>query len=232
MDTRSSRKHHPVKHGSGSASVGGPVDQVRLDEIVDVIVSDLKPHSRKKEDVRALVRGLVELLRKEAVQLKRRLAGAPAGTLKHAQAIGKAAAELERLLLTIPSRIAWVGDIRKGTLSSLDEVGLLDPFPHTDESKWKYPNFISDLGRLQTAAKIAESYVGPAPQFESDKHLCAKYAQALIVAASKTRLFEQLLRIAPLLYEALTGKAGASLERHCKNIRRLHKTSSGQTSAS
>jgi hypothetical protein len=115
------------------------------------------------------VRGLVELLRKEAVQLKRRLAGAPAGTLKHAQAIGKAAAELERLL-TIHSRIAWVGDIRKGTLGSLDEVGLLDPFPHTDESKWKYPNFISDLGRLQTAAKIAVSYVGPAPQTQASSN--------------------------------------------------------------
>jgi len=82
----------------------------------------------------------------------------------------------------------------------------------------KLSNFILDLGRLQTNAKIAEAHVGPSPLYEVEKHLSARYARAFIVAFSgePPARGDRLHTIASLLFEVITGKKGANLERHCK----------------
>ena len=81
-------------------------------------------------------------------------------------------------------------------------------------------NFISDLGRLQTAAKIAERHLGPSPLYDVEKHLSAKYARFLIVALSKkppsAHPLDPLRTIAGLLFEVITGKKDTDLERPCK----------------
>jgi hypothetical protein len=177
------------------------------------------------------VRRLIELLPTEVAQLKGRLAvakfkgklkGTPADALKHLKKLGKCAAELEMLLLTMPNRIAWVGDVGSGawgTSYPTGETSILMPAP-VEHPRWKFMNFISDLERLQTAAKMAERYLGPSPGYDVEKHLSAKYARGLIVALSEkppTSAPRGPLRtIAELLFEVVTGKKDANLERHCK----------------
>ena len=127
------------------------------------------------------------------------------------------------LLLTMPNRIAWVGEMRGGMLGVSYATGskksILMPVP-VEHPRRKFMNFISDLGRLQTAAKIAERHLGPSPAYDVEKHLSAKYARFLIVALSDkppTSAARGPFRtIAGLLFEVITGKKDANLERHCK----------------
>ena len=145
----------------------------------------------------------------------------PADALKHLKKLRKCAAELQTLLLNMPSRIAWVGDMGNGLLGTgyptTPETRILIPVP-VEHPRQKFMNFMSDLGRLQTAAKIAERYVGPSPLYQVEKHLSAKSARFLVIALSKepptsTGPFHT---IAGLLFEVITGKKDVDLERHCK----------------
>ena len=108
------------------------VDETRFSEIVDAIVDELRPHQRPKKDVQEKVRGLFELLLPEIAQLQRRLAGTPVEAMKHLTEVRETAAKLEILLLTMPNRIAWVGEMRPGLLGVEDETGLLVPAPIED----------------------------------------------------------------------------------------------------
>jgi hypothetical protein len=184
---------------------------------------------RSEKDYQELMRGLGESLPPELAKTKDMLANAkygklkesPADALKHLKKLGKCAAELQTLLLTMPSRILWVRDMESGLLGTsyptTPETRLLIPVP-VEHPRRKFMNFISDLGRLQTAAKIAEGYVGPSPLFQVEKHLGAKCAHFLVSALSKkpptsTGPFHT---IASLLFEVITGKKDVDLERHCK----------------
>jgi len=195
----------------------------RFSEIVDAVVDELHPHQRPKKDVQELVRGLFELLLPEIAQLRRRLAGTPVAAKKHLTKVRETAAKLEILLLTMPNRIAWVGEMRPGLLGVEDETGLLVPAP-IERPRQKIMDFVLDLERIQTEAKIAESYCGPSPLYEGDKHLSAKYARLLITALSKdppTNAPSGPLRtIASLIFEVITGAKEANLERHCKALLR------------
>jgi hypothetical protein len=199
------------------------VDATRFSEIVDAVVDELRPHQRPKKDVQEVVRGSIELLLREIVQLQRRLAGTPVAAMKHLTKVRETAAKLEILLLTMPTRVAWVRDMSPGFLGTEDETGLLDPAP-IERPNLKSMNFVLDLGRLQTAAKIAESYCGPSPLYEGDKHLSARHAHFLITALSKnppTNAPSGPLRtIASLIFEVVTGAKEANLERHCKVVLR------------
>jgi hypothetical protein len=199
------------------------VDETRFSEIVDAIVDELRPHQRPKKDVRELARGSIELLLPEVAQLQRRLTGTPVAALKHLKKVRETAAKLEILLLTMPNRVAWVGEMRLGTLGMQDETGLLAPAP-IEQPRLKIMSLILDLERLQTEAKIAEGYCGPSPLYEGDKHLSAKYAHLLITALSKnppTNTPSGPLRtIASLIFEVITGAKEANLERHCKAVLR------------
>ena len=199
------------------------VDETRFSEIVDAVVDELRPHQRPKKDVQELVRGSFELLLPEIAQLQRRLAGTPVAAMKHLTKVRETAAKLEILLLTMPNRIAWVGEMRPGLLGVEDETGLLVPAP-IERPRQKIMDFVLDLERIQTEAKIAESYCGPSPLYEGDKHLSAKYARLLITALSKdppTNAPSGPLRtIASLIFEAITGAKEANLERHCKALLR------------
>ena len=215
----------------GAVTAKGAIGETHLREIVETIVAELRPHRRPKKDVQEVVRRLIELLPTEVAQLKGRLAvakfkgklkGTRADALKHLKKLGKCAAELEMLLLTMPNRIAWVGDVGSGawgTSYPTGETSILMPAP-VEHPRWKFMNFISDLGRLQTAAKIAERHLGPLPAYDVEKHLSAKYARFLIVALSDkppTSAARGPFRtIAGLLFEVITGKKDANLERHCK----------------
>jgi len=207
------------------------VDETRFNEIVDAVVDELRPHQRPKKDVQEKVRGLFELLLPEIAQLQRRLAGTPVEAMKHLTEVRETAAKLEMLLLTMPNRIAWVGEMRPGLLGVEDETGLLVPAPiegprlkSIERPRLKFMDFVLDLKRLQTEAKIAESYCGPSPLYESDKLLSAKYARLLITALSKnppTNAPSGPLRtIASLIFEVITGAKDANLERHCKAVLR------------
>jgi hypothetical protein len=162
---------------------------------------------------------LIKLILREVDQLRRRLAGTPAAALKHLKQIRETAAKLEKLLLTMPNRVAWVAEMRQGTLGFKDESGLLLPAP-VEQSRLKFISFISDLERLQTAAKIAERYRGPSSLYEVEKSLSAKYSRFLIVALSKSTPTMApsgpLRTIASLIFEVMTGEQDANLERHCK----------------
>ena len=199
------------------------VDETRFSEIVDAIVHELRPHQRPKKDVRELVRGSIELLLPEVAQLQRRLTETPVAALKHLKNVRKTAAKLEILLLTMPDRIAWVGEMRLGTLGTQDETGLLVPTP-IKQPRLKFMSLILDLSRLQTDAEIAEGYCGPSPLYEGNKHLSAKYAHLLITALSKnppTNAPSGPLRtIASLIFEVIKGVRDANLERHCKAVLR------------
>jgi len=199
------------------------VDETRFSEIVDAVVDELRPHQRPKKDVQELVRGSFELLLPEIAQLQRRLAGTPVAAMKHLTKVRETAAKLEILLLTMPNRIAWVGEMRPGLLGVEDETGLLVPAP-IERPRQKIMDFVLDLERIQTEAKIAESYCGPSPLYEGDKHLSAKYAHLLITALSKnppTNAPSGPLRaIASLIFEVVTGAREANLERHCKALLR------------
>src|SRR6516225_1202640 len=204
------------------------VDETRFSEIVDAVVDELRPHQRPKKDVQELVRGPFELLLPEIAQLQRRLAGTPVAAMKHLTKVRETAAKLEILLLTMPNRIAWVGEMRPGLLGVEDETGLLVPAPiegpRLKSIERPRLDFVLDLKRLQTEAKIAESYCGPSPLYESDKLLSAKYARLLITALSKnppTNAPSGPLRtIASLIFEVITGAKDANLERHCKAVLR------------
>jgi len=211
-----------------------------LIELLPTEVAQLKRmlgvHRRPKKDVQESERSLIELLPPEAAQLKGMLADAklqgklkrklketPADALKHLKKLRKCAAELEMLLLTMPNRIAWVREMRSGPLGmsypTTPETRILIPAP-VENSGRKFINFISDLGRLQTAAKIAKRYLDPSPLYGVEKHLSAKYARFLIVELSEklpASADEGNLRtIAGLLFEVITGKKDINLERHCK----------------
>jgi hypothetical protein len=209
-----------------SADAKSAVDETRFDEIVEAIVYELRPYQRPKKDVQELVPRLIEVILREVDQLQRRLAGTPAETLKHLKEVRETAAKLKKLLLTMPNRVAWVAEMRLGTLGFKDELGLLLPAP-VEQPRLKLMSFISDLERLQTAAKIAERYRGPSPLYEVEKGLSAKYSRFLIVALSKSPPTMvpsgPLLTIASLIFEIITGKQGANLERHCKVELRRHK---------
>jgi hypothetical protein len=202
------------------------VDETRFSEIVDAIVDELRPHQRPKKDVQELVRGLFELLLPEIALLQCRLAGTPVAAMKHLRKVRETAAKLEILLLTMPTRVSWVREMSPGFLGTEDATGLLDPAP-IERPNLKSMNFVLDLGRLQTAAKIAESYCGPSPLYEGDKHLSAKYAHLLITALSKnppTNAPSGPLRtIASLIFEVVTGAREADLERHCKALLRRYR---------
>jgi hypothetical protein len=197
------------------------VGETHLSEIVDAIVNELRPHRRPKRDVQESLRGFIAPFRAEVAQLQRRLKGTPAKALEHLEKLEKCAAELEKLLLRMPNRIAWVGEMRSGLLGVSYEMAperrllIQPPLEHPSE---KLMNFISDLERLQTAAKIAKKYRGPSPLYEVEKHLSAKYARLLIVALSKKPPTSAgpLRTIAGLLFEVITGEKDANLERHCK----------------
>ncbi len=198
------------------------VGEAHLSDIIDQIVDELRPHQRPKKDVHKLVRTvIVELLPTEVTRLKRRLKGTPADALTHLKKLRKCAAELERLLVTLPNRIAWVGEMRSGMLgvsyATGPETSILLPNP-VEHPGWKLGDFISHLGRLQTAAKLAERHVGPSPLYEIEKHLSARFARFLIVALSKTPPTSTgpLRTIAGLIFEVITGEKDINLERHCK----------------
>jgi hypothetical protein len=204
---------------ASAADAKSAVDETRFDEIVEAIVDELRPYRRPKKDVHELVPRLIKLNLREVDQLWRRLAGTPAEALKHLKEVRETAAKLEKLLLTMPNRVAWVVEMRLGTLGFRDELGLLSPAP-VEQPRLKFMSFISDLERLQTAAKIAETYRGPSPLYEVEKGLSAKYARFLIVGLSKrppTMAPSGPLRtIASLIFEVITGEQDANLERHCK----------------
>ena len=199
------------------------VDETRFSKIVDAIVDELRPHQRPKKDVQEKVRGLFELLLPEIAQLQRRLVGTPAEAMKHLTEVRETAAKLETLLLTMPNRVAWVGEMRPGLLGVKDETGLLVPAP-TERPRQKIMDFVLDLERIQTEAKIAESFCGPSPLYEGNKLLSAKYAHLLITALSRnppTNAPSGPLRtIASLIFELVTGAREANLERHCKALLR------------
>jgi hypothetical protein len=185
---------------------------------------------RSEKDYRELMRRIGESLPPELAQTKAMLTNAkwqgkikesPADALKHLKKLGKCAAELRTLLLNMPSRIAWVRDMGGGlsgtSYPTTPETRILIPVP-VEHPMQKFMNFMSDLGRLQTAAKIAEGYVGPSPLYQVEKHLSAKSARFLVIALSKepptsTGPFHT---IAGLLFEVITGKKDVDLERHCK----------------
>jgi len=200
-------------------------DETRFSEIVDAIVDELHPHQRPKEDVQKVVRRSLELLLLEVDQLQRRLAGPRVAAMKHLRKVRETAAKLEILLLTMPTRVSWVREMSPGLLGTEDATGLLDPAP-IERPNLKSMNFVLDLGRLQTSAKIAESYCGPSPLYEGGKHLSAKHAHLLITALSNnppTNAPSGPLRtIASLIFEVLTGAKEANLERHCKAV--LHRS--------
>jgi len=208
---------------SSAVTAKWAVDETRFSEIVDAIVDELRPHQRRKKDVQELVHGLIELLLPEVAQLQRGLTGTPVAALKHLKKVRETAAKLEILLLTMPNRVAWVGELRRGLLGTEDETGLLVPAP-IERPNLKAMDFILDLGRLQTEAKIAERYCGPSPLYEGDKHLSAKYARLLITVLSKdppTNAPSGPLRtIASLIFEVITGAKEANLERRCKALLR------------
>jgi hypothetical protein len=186
-DSPSLAKGRPQSKAS-AVTTKRAVDETQLSEIVDAIVHELRPYQRPKKDVQELVRRLIEQLPTEVAQLQRRLKGTPVAALSHLKDLRECAAKLEKMLLTMPNRIAWVGEMRNGMLGTRDETGLLVPAP-VEQPRLKFMNFISDLERLQTAAKIAEGYVGPSPLYEGEKLLSAKYARFLIVALSKKPTF-------------------------------------------
>ena len=199
------------------------VVETRFSGIVDAVVDELHPHQRPEKDVQELVRRSIELLVPEIAQLQRRLTGTPVAAMKHLRKVRETAAKLEILLLTMPNRVAWVGEMRLGMLGVTDETGLLVPAP-IERPRLKLMNFVLDLERLQTEAKIAESHCGPSPLYEGGKHLSVKYAHLLITALSKkppTNAPSGPLRtIASLIFEAITGAKEANLERHCKAVLR------------
>jgi hypothetical protein len=213
----------------GVVTAKGAVGETRLSEIVDAIVDELRPHRRPKKEVQDSVRGLIERLPTEVAELKWRLGvtkfkgklkETPADALKHLKKLGKCARELEMLLLTMPNRIAWVLEMRGGmSYPTTPETRILIPAPVEHPGR-KLMNFISDLGRLQTNAKIAERHLGPSPLCDVEKHLSAKYARFLIVALSKkppsAHPLDPLRTIAGLLFEVITGKKDTDLERPCK----------------
>jgi len=125
------------------------------------------------------------------------------------------------LLLTMPNRVAWVGELRRGFLGTQDETGLLVPAP-IEQPRLKIMNLILDLEWIQTEAKIAEGCCGPSPLYDADKHLSAKYARLLIEALSKNPPKNApsgpLRTIASLIFEVITGVKEANLERHCKDL--------------
>jgi len=202
------------------------VDETRFSEIVDAVVDELRPHQRPKKDVQEVVRGSFELLLPQVAQLQRRLAGTPVAAMQHLTKVRETAAKLEMLLLTMPNRIAWVGEMRPGLLGMKDETGLLESAP-IERPRQKLMDFVLDLKRIQTEAKIAESYCGPSPLYEADKHLSAKYAHLLITALSKNLPNNApsgpLRTIASLIFEVVTGAREADLERHCKALLRRYR---------
>jgi hypothetical protein len=230
ISTRATGTESVLKTDSGDLAVAPnasvvtakrAVDETRFSEIVDAIVHELRPHQRPTKDVQELVPRLIEPILQEVAQLRRRLAGTSVAALKHVKKIRETAAKLETLLLTMPNRVAWVGEIGLGKLGVKDEMGLLVPI---ERPRLKSMDFISKLERLQTEAKIAERYCGPSPLYEGDKHLSAKYAKVLITGLSKrppTNSSSGPLRtIASLIFEVITGAQDANLERHCKDVLR------------
>ena len=213
----------PVSPKAGAVPAKRAIDETRFSDIVDAIVHELCPHRRPKKDIQELVPRLIELFLSEVTQLQRRLAGTPPAALDHIKKVRETAARLETLLLTMPNRIAWVREMRLGTLGARDETGLLLPAP-VEQPGLKFMSFISDLERLQTQAKIAEEYCGPSPLYEADKHLSAKHTHLLITALSKRpptiTPSGPLRMIASLLFEVITGVQEADLERHCKAVLR------------
>jgi hypothetical protein len=210
---------------ASAAGAKPTIDEMRFAEIIEAVVDELKPYQRLKKDVQDVVPRLIKLILRQADHSQRRLEGTPAATLKHLKQVRETAANLEKLLLTMPSRVAWVAELRKGTVGFKDELGLVSS-ALVEQPGFKLRAFISDLEQLQTASKLAERYRGPSPLYESKKGLSAKYACFLIVALSKNpptlAPSGPLLTIAGLIFEFITGEQGANLERHCKAaLRRL-----------
>src|SRR5262249_13298536 len=127
--------------------------------IVDAVVDELRPHQRPKKDVQELVRGLFELLLPEIAQLQLRLAGTPVAAMKHLTKVRETAAKLEILLLTMPNRIAWVGEMRPGLLGVEDETGLLVPAPI--ERPRQIIDFVLDLKRDPNRSQDSRKLLWP-----------------------------------------------------------------------
>src|SRR6516162_5286452 len=108
---------------------------LRGEAVARDMMVELRPHQRPKKDVQELVRGPFELLLPEIAQLQRRLAGTPVAAMKHLTKVRETAAKLEILLLTMPNRIAWVGEMRPGLLGVEDERGYLYQPPSSDPGK-------------------------------------------------------------------------------------------------
>ena len=136
------------------------VDTQPAADIVDSIVDELAPHKRPKNDVRELVCRSFEILQTEVRRSNASLAGTPAAALKHLIKVRKSAAELQGLLLTMPNRIAWVGELRAGTLGTEDEMGLLIPAP-IERPREKFIGLVSESRATPNGSQNSRKILRP-----------------------------------------------------------------------
>jgi hypothetical protein len=193
-----------------------------MDEILEDIVRHLRPWKAPRSEVTARVSGELRLLHLLAPLEAERVADRTQNRT-HAQQLGDALRKVETLLTSAPQPL---------------RLFLLNPLPMTTEHSGLMPaktpsiesieranrerakSFAAELKRLrEVCARGVGSGFGYHPNYDPTKHFCAFWAYGLVKGYSDraiTGTEDDAFRfITSLLYEAVSGEAGADLKRAC-----------------
>jgi hypothetical protein len=196
------------------------------DEIVEEIVEHLRPWKSRRSvaAITAAVNhelGVLKLAPLEAKLSDR------ARYRAHAKKLDGALREVETLLASAPSTLAWLLFHSLPPMTLTEDGELLQAVQSIENIELGYrvraDSFFAELKRLrEVCARAINPGFGSHPNYDQAKHLCAWLAFGLMqdlsdgkITGTKDSAFRV---ITGLLYEAVSGKPDADLKRACDSV--------------
>jgi hypothetical protein len=200
------------------------LNAIRRDEIVDVIVENLRPWKKhnSRDTITTAVNHQIDWLLKW-VPLQKKLFDPRPGR-EHAEKLGKALSRVEMLLLSSPEPLSWFLFDQRPRSMPLNDDGSpsVQPMPHKSieeierEHKALVGAFVMELRRLR---KVCAGNYGLHPNYDHAKNLSAECAHALMRELSDQKITGTedgaFRTISGLLYEVISGQQDVDLKRAC-----------------
>jgi hypothetical protein len=197
------------------------------DEILEEIVDHLRPWKdhRSVAAITAAVNHEINVLLKLA-PLEAKLSDR-AQCRAHAKKLDGALREVETLLASAPSTLAWLLFHSLPPMTLTEDGELLQAAQSIENIELAYraraDSFVAELKRLR---EVCARGVGPGfashPNYDHAKHLCAWHALGLMRELSDRKITgtkDSAFRVVTgLLYEAVSGQPDADLKRACDSV--------------
>lgn len=225
------RKKHSAKIGVRiKKSDAVPPNAVRREEIVEEIADHLRPWKNRKSNtaITAEINQELDVLLK-LVPLETKLYDRTRNR-NHAQQLDSALTEVETLLASAPSMLAWFLFDPSPPVTVTEDGVMMQPVPPSIEDiERKYrkraDSFAAELKRLRkVCARAVAPGFGSHPNYDRAKRTCAWFARGLIRGLSDRKITGTkdgaFRTIAGLLYEAISGQHDADLKRACDSVLR------------